>query len=70
MLYLFDDSCFRSQTMKERLAGWRRSLQTTEQEAEAHYTGQAEKIISLQQQKRLPEGRASYICFEKKFAAI
>ena len=55
--YLFYDSSFRSQTMKERLAGWRRSLKSTENEAEEHFLGQAERIVSLELQQRFLEVR-------------
>ena len=40
-----------SQTMKKRLSGWQATLSTTEAEVERHYTGQSERIISLQQQQ-------------------
>lgn len=41
--------------MKQPLAGWRHTLRTTEVEARLHFEGQAERVITLEQQGRFLE---------------
>ena len=41
--------------MKQRLAVCRRTLRTTEDEARLHFEGQAERVITLEQQGRFLE---------------